>query len=110
MLAIVILSGVATGVMSMVAHPALVIVIVLGVVVACFRSIRWLSLRNPKASTNIFAALYAGFYGLFAYGISGDDWIWGLVIGGAAGGYVYQKATNAFEALEAEAAYALSQR
>jgi len=94
-IAAVLLTGAASSLYALFGHPAIALLAVGTIVMIVLRVIGWLSGRYPRASASTFAAVYAVFYGAMAYGISSSDWIWTIVIGGLAGGYVYRKTTAA---------------
>ena len=72
-------------------HIALTIVASLALMIGAFKSLVWASFRFPKAATVGFVSLYTLTFGSIAYGIADGDWIWGAVIGGGAGWYVFSK-------------------
>ena len=72
-------------------HIALTIVASLALIIGAFKSLVWASYRFPRTATVGFVSLYTLTYGSMAYGIAGGDWIWGAVIGGGAGWYVFSK-------------------
>jgi hypothetical protein len=94
-IAAALLTGAASSLYALFGHPAITLLAVGMIVMIVLRVIGWLSGRYPRASASTFAAVYAVFYGAMAYGISSSDWIWTIVIGGLAGGYVYRKTTAA---------------
>ena len=99
-------TGTASRIFAFTGHPAIAIVVILALVFLALRTVGWLSGRFPRPSAIMFAVIYALFYGGMAFGISGEDWIWAIVIGGAAGGYIYHKSRAAL--LHREKDYELS--
>ena len=88
-------TGAASSIFAFTGHPAIAIVVILALVFLALRTVGWLSGRYPRPSAMVFAVIYALFYGGMAFGISGEDWVWAIVIGGAVGGYIYHKSCAA---------------
>ena len=91
-LLLLFVSGSVSNFLDFAGHPAIGLVLILGLVASLLRLAAYIAALKPRLSAVLVAAPYGLFYGSIAGGIGDNVWFW--VVGLGSAWYVYNRVTK----------------